>query len=224
MPRGLHICRFICHELKLQVQPRLTGPVKVVHHHVEGWQAVQRMWRYSFTEWQGAQGYELQIPLIFDGWPYNPATGQAMNSVERQVGRFEKLCEKLPNVPRTPIFSIDGGGRVPHDYTNDHTKLWVISAMEWGDDYITNDAGQRCRQAFTATVWEWVPDKVVQSNNRYPTKPVPKTYRIRRGDTLVKIAVNFYGDGSRWRDIQKLNHLRDPNHPKVGKVIKLPAR
>lgn len=217
----MFLVHFNCHELKLHVAPKLAGVAKPVNHHTEGWQAVQRMYKYSFTEWQGSLGWELQIPLIFDQWAFNPTLGSAMNSVEKEIDLFERLCVKMNNQPRTPIFTLDAGGRVPHDYTNDHTKLWVVTGIDWGE-YVTNKDGARCRQPFTATVWEWIPDKVTQSNNRFPTRPVPKTYKIKKGDTLVKIAVYFYGDGSKWRDIAKLNHLRDPNHPKVGKVIKLP--
>jgi nucleoid-associated protein YgaU len=65
---------------------------------------------------------------------------------------------------------------------------------------------------------------VIQAKNLTPTKPVPSSYRIKKGDTLVKIAVYFYGDGSKWRNIAKLNHIHDPNHLKVGRVIKLPKQ
>lgn len=217
-----HYVRFSCHEINVGVTALLAGPVKVVNHHPEGWQAVQRMWRRSFTEWQGAQGYELQMPLVFDAWMHDPQRNSSRNSVEGPIIALQRLCEKLDNKPRTPIFTFDAGGYVPHDYTHDHTKLWVVQAVDWGDYLINKNHGQRTRQPLTLTIWEWIPDQVAQSNNRFPTRPVPKTYRIKRGDTLIKIAVYFYGDGSKWRDIARLNRLQNPNHPKVGKVIKLP--
>lgn len=50
----------------------------------------------------------------------------------------------------------------------------------------------------------------------------PKTYVIRKGDTLRKIANRFYGDPSVWRKLAKVNGIKHPNNPKVGRKIKLP--
>lgn len=53
----------------------------------------------------------------------------------------------------------------------------------------------------------------------------PKTYTIRSGDTLIKIAKSQLGDSSRWREIQKLNGLSDAQLKtlQIGKVLKLPT-
>jgi LysM repeat protein len=204
------------------VRPKLTGPIKVIHHDPEGWNQIQRMWNKSVTEWQGAQGIELQIPFIFDQWGFNQSTGQRRMSIEKELSQLEHLAEFQPRLERTGIFLIQSNGVVPHDYTNDHTKKWICGGLDLGDDYILNYQENRCRQGGTFTALEWVPEKVIQSKNRIPTKPVPMSYRIKKGDTLVKIAVYYYGDGSRWRDIAKLNHINDPHHLKRGRTIKLP--
>ncbi len=214
--------QLICHEMKITVRPRLTGPVKVIHHTPEGWTQIQRMWRRSVTEWQGAQGLELQLPFMFDQYRYNPLTGQSRRSIENELAKLETLAEYQQNLRRTPIFTIDGYGVVPHDIHQDGGKLWVCGALDLGDDYIINHDGNRCRQVGTFNAIEWIPEQILQSRNFLPTKTVPPTYRIKKRDTLVKIAVFYYGDGSRWRDIAKLNHIRDPNHLKPGKTIKLP--
>lgn len=225
------------HEVGISVRAKLAGLVVPVQHHVEGWQQIQRMWRYSFTEWQGAPGWELDIPVMFDQYGFSPAIGSAMNSVEREIHLLETLATKLSNQPRTPICQIDGGGAIPHDYTRDHTKRWVIAGIDWSgggggasitsggsssDHYIINPDDERCRQACVIVAWEWIPDKLVQTKNLIPTKHVPKTYHIKSGDTLMKLAAYFYGDTSKWREIAKLNGIRDPNHLKVGRTIRLP--
>ncbi|QTH46541.1 LysM peptidoglycan-binding domain-containing protein [Cohnella sp. LGH] len=53
----------------------------------------------------------------------------------------------------------------------------------------------------------------------------PKTYTLRAGDTLWKVAKSVLGNGDRWREIQKLNGLTDAQLKKlaVGKVLKLPT-
>jgi nucleoid-associated protein YgaU len=53
----------------------------------------------------------------------------------------------------------------------------------------------------------------------------PKTYTLAAGDTLWAVAQKALGDGSRWREIQKLNGLSDAQLKKlpVGMKLKLPA-
>jgi len=56
--------------------------------------------------------------------------------------------------------------------------------------------------------------------------PLPggeRTYVIQKGDTYIRLARRFYGDASRWRDIQAMNPGLDPNKLPIGQVIKLPA-
>jgi LysM repeat protein len=52
----------------------------------------------------------------------------------------------------------------------------------------------------------------------------PKTYTMVAGDTLWSVAKRFLGDGTRWREIQQLNGIRDCDIRRlpVGKVLKLP--
>lgn len=207
--------RFRAHEIRTEVRALMTGPVTVVQHDTEGWQQVQRMWRTSFTEWQGAPGYELQIPIIFDKFPQ-------MVSVEKEISRMEKMARKLEGKARTPILEVDAGGACPHDSTNDPDKLWVCSACAWTADYVTNREYKRVRQETVVTVWEWIPDKLFTTKERVPHRHVPRTYKIKKHDTLQKIAAFFFHDQAKWHDIARLNHIRDPLHLRVGRVIKLP--
>lgn len=50
----------------------------------------------------------------------------------------------------------------------------------------------------------------------------PKFYKVRKGDTLRKIANRFYGDPGVWRQIAKANGIKNPDKLKVGRKIKLP--
>ena len=51
----------------------------------------------------------------------------------------------------------------------------------------------------------------------------PTTYTVKRGDTLMSIAREVYGDATRWKDIFDLNSdkLSDPSHIVPGQVLKL---
>lgn len=52
----------------------------------------------------------------------------------------------------------------------------------------------------------------------------PKTYTLQAGDNLWKVAQKILGDGSSWREIQRLNGITDAEIRRlpVGKVLKLP--
>lgn len=68
--------------------------------------------------------------------------------------------------------------------------------------------------------------KAVQtsSTSRPNDKQVPKTVKLASGDNLWKIAQKHLGDGSRYKEIQKLNNITDAQAKKlkVGMEIKLP--
>jgi len=58
-----------------------------------------------------------------------------------------------------------------------------------------------------------------------PPKPaVVRTYTVRRGDSLSKIAYKVYGDATQWRKIQDANResLGDSVNVKVGQVLVVP--
>ena len=57
-----------------------------------------------------------------------------------------------------------------------------------------------------------------------PTNSVVRTYTVRPGDSLSKIAFKVYGDATKWRALQKANQdsLRDSVNVKVGQVLVVP--
>lgn len=58
-------------------------------------------------------------------------------------------------------------------------------------------------------------------------EPAPgsgRTHVVAKGDTLFKLARQYYNDQSKWRDIYNANRsiLSDPNRLKVGQELVLP--
>jgi len=49
-------------------------------------------------------------------------------------------------------------------------------------------------------------------------------YEVRKGDTLWKIAENFYGDGKLYKKIFEANTdiLKDPNKIQIGQKLRIP--
>ena len=59
------------------------------------------------------------------------------------------------------------------------------------------------------------------TTNRPTTKEMPKTYTVKKGDTLWAIAKRYMNDGSKYKQLASLNNISNPNKLKVGQVIKL---
>ena len=49
-----------------------------------------------------------------------------------------------------------------------------------------------------------------------------KTYTVKSGDTLSKIAKEFYGDANKYMDIAKANDIANPDLIKPGQELKIP--
>jgi len=57
-----------------------------------------------------------------------------------------------------------------------------------------------------------------------PAAPEAKTYTVQPGDTLSKIAKQFYGNANAYMKIFEANkdQLTDPNKIQVGQALKIP--
>lgn len=62
-----------------------------------------------------------------------------------------------------------------------------------------------------------------RSNTPASNKPKPrsKTYTVKKGDTLSRIAAKVYGNANRWPEIAKKNNIRDPRKLRVGQKLKI---
>lgn len=50
------------------------------------------------------------------------------------------------------------------------------------------------------------------------------TIKVRRGDTLFKLAQKHLGDGNRFRELAQLSGIRNPDKIQVGQIITLPGK
>ncbi len=49
------------------------------------------------------------------------------------------------------------------------------------------------------------------------------SYTVKPGDTLIGIAKSQLGDGSKWEEIAKANHISNPSALKIGQVLFIPG-
>lgn len=83
---------------------------------------------------------------------------------------------------------------------------------------------------FDVTFRTWRDAKISKIGNskrasRADTKPIPKVYTVKPGDTLTAIAKRELGNSSKWPDIYKANTKligRDPNLIRPGQKLVMP--
>lgn len=56
---------------------------------------------------------------------------------------------------------------------------------------------------------------------RTDERVTPRTYTVKKGDTLWDIACRYYGDGTKWGTIAAKNGVADPRKLQIGKVLTL---
>ncbi|MBI4355897.1 MAG: LysM peptidoglycan-binding domain-containing protein [Candidatus Omnitrophica bacterium] len=92
-------------------------------------------------------------------------------------------------------------------------------------------AGRVKRGAATGAVAPFTGEAPAPASSMFPwpSTPAPapvSSYRVRKGDSLWKIAnrPEIYGDGNQWRAIYEANRekIPDPNHLRAGLVLKIP--
>jgi nucleoid-associated protein YgaU len=67
-------------------------------------------------------------------------------------------------------------------------------------------------------------DVTAGSSSTAPKPAAARTYTVVKGDTLSRIAKQFYGDANKWRKIFEANGdvLKNPDLIHPGQVLKIP--
>ena len=59
-------------------------------------------------------------------------------------------------------------------------------------------------------------------NQRPSTRTTPKSVCVKKDDTLWDLAVHYYGDGNRWKEIAELNGITEPKRLQIGTTLEMP--
>jgi len=94
------------------------------------------------------------------------------------------------------------------------------------------DAGPVYGTAETDAAVDVAPQPIGDRTSVAPVEPVapppppppaaPKVHVVARDDTIWRIAVRYYGDGQRWREIVAANGNIDPKKLAIGQRLVLP--
>jgi hypothetical protein len=175
-----------------------------------GWNMVQRPRRTSLTQWGGRDPYQMDVPILFDGW-------RLQESVEREI-RVLQLMSIGSDLNQPPTVTIDGALPVVG-------ATWVITSFDWGDEVFWSQTprGQffRLRQDAVVHLLQF---QAPQELKIVITNSLPNHYTTATAkETLRSISQSVYGTSARWKDIQKANpKIRDPNKIPNKTTLRIP--
>lgn len=179
-----------------------------------GWSTLARARRRALPTFDGPEPYRLSFSIVLDAFAEN-------KSVEAEIRKLERMA--IPAHSGRPPTKVRIYGYMPMDNSRNASAWWVIDSLEWTESLRSKVGQVRTRQGANLVLMALPPDSSlkIRKSPRLPGARI-KRYKVKKGDTLQKIAAKYLGTSRRWKEIAKLNGIRDPAKLKVGKIIKLP--
>jgi hypothetical protein len=190
-----------------------------------GWQIAKRWGLAPWTYWDSPDPYRQSIPILFGG----SDGGAGQDSQEARIGQLYSLLRSPGSRVPPPVVMIAGAAVQRADIQ------WVVESIEQGDARRRAGDGDRYLAAMTVNLLQYTGGDVLVE--RSPSRKHAgkggshsagsrgrKTYTVKRGDTLPKIAAraDIYGDATQWKKIAHANNIRDGRSLTIGKVLKIP--
>jgi LysM repeat protein len=136
------------------------------------------------------------------------------------MDRLEELKSKYQSVLRL----IEKKGLRMHNLHIQDNKLFIKASA--GTQDLKNEIWQQIKLV-DPTYADLTCDIAIDPNLAPPKPAAPeaKTYTVQPGDTLSKIAKQFYGNAGAYMKIFDANKdtLGDPNKIQIGQVLKIPT-
>jgi phage tail protein X len=176
-----------------------------------GWEVQDRPRRTGVTTWKGRNPYRMDVPILFNGWPYT--------SVEKDIAALMDMATGSDLTP-PPAVTIDGVVPI-------RGIKWVIDGIDFGTstDVIVatiDGVSGRLRQDAVVHFLQYQPEVRV---NILTTNPLPNRYVTKKDDTLKTVARLMYGNANLWTSIRDANSgYSDPNQKlKAGINLVIPT-
>lgn len=188
---------------------------------VGGWTEIQRPRKPGIVEWTGTPPLKASLELLLDGY-------RAGRTILGDVATCRAFAPLRPTA-EPPVFTVTGHPAIPGSVP------WTAQGLDFTDWLIAPRSARPYRVTATFTLVEYRVGDVVthaspaaRSRTRHGSGSrtgagKARTYTVRKGDTLGSIAAKLLGSASRWTELKLINGIRDPNHLKVGYVMKLPT-
>lgn len=174
------------------------------------------------------QSETMTFDLFFD--TTEDGTGDNATSVTTLTDKFYQLIkiDSATHAPSVCRFSW-GGPNFPGSHFENN---WASQKRENGFDCLVESVRQRftmfspngvpLRATLTVSLREYKTLATQLQQLRLMSPDHTRTHIVQRGETINKIADQYYDDSTRWRDIADANALLDPLALEPGTVLELP--
>jgi len=208
----------------------------------------------TMVDWTGEGLWKMAVPIMLDAWidpiqmPKTDKSPPAFKSIKKKKKRKKARTrwrnvrdrDRPANVDQyvTQLVELQAhqGKRRPPAGLRVYGKAiqkkfngmeWYIESVDFGDAMYNPRNSQLVRQAMTLNLIEahdGTPYKLKKHKKDKGGNSGKEMYRVKKGDTLQKIAAKFYGDASKWERIAKANGIKNPRKldKYVGEKIKIP--
>lgn len=182
---------------------------------------IPRPRKKPITEWTNRNELQLAVSFMLD----NFVSGDGV-TIERKIRLLEKMQGRDQGDPEPhPLIVLgDPPGSIPNDYHDAaHLRWWLEEIQPDDSKTLLNDHGNRVRYTGVLIFTEVVEDEPLGNLKAASHKKKgasAKKYRVKKGDTLSKIAAKYKIKGG-WHALAKMNGIRDPKRLKVGQEIRL---
>jgi len=136
------------------------------------------------------------------------------------VGFLPKLLNKqtVKEVKEEKPAAVEQKDTLTKEAVEPEVKVMPIGSMNSTTESTDNTVEEEQKTDVKAE--EKIEPKKTEEVKEEPQRP--KTYVVKKGESLTRIAVRFYGSKNAVRDIIKANNFADPNNIAVGSTINLP--
>ena len=146
---------------------------------------------------------------------------KALESANQAIEAANEARKFAENEAKKAITAANEASKKAIDAANESSKKAIDAANESSEKAIAI-ANQTLAEInrLRATIMMKPPEEPIIMEE----PKVERTYRIKKGDTLSKIAQKYYGDASKWVLIYKRNRhvIKDPNIIAVDTIIFIP--
>lgn len=164
----------------------------------------------------GSRAGWLRVPLFFD----TTDTGKSVTIHTDKILALMDIDTSLPGTDDT-----SRNGRPPYvifHWGSMHSFKAVVADLTLTYTYFSS-TGTPLRATMDLTMRQYEPDRAFGPQNPTSGTPQPhQVHRVQAGETLDRIAAQYYGDAGRWRLLASANSLVDPLALKPGSLLSVP--
>ncbi|MDR0273139.1 MAG: LysM peptidoglycan-binding domain-containing protein [Clostridiales bacterium] len=220
---------------RFSMNPRSKEPEEIIRRH----EKAKARARGNFMEQKRAMNFVAGLCAVLFVISFIMGVGLIRNQdrIENNEAQIRQLTTALRNIlaseEHTPVFA-ETDTQTQISATDNHSNMIASnesSLIEIASNETASDEPAEIPTA--AATPEPVPttaptvtaaEIIAAHEESALVTPIPETYTIQPGDSLLAISLYFFGDANMINEILALNGLENPDHIVAGRTIILPRR